>query len=181
MRIISGDLGGRRFNPPITKWPTRPTTDIAKEGLFNILQNRIDFEETKVLDLFGGTGNLSFEFASRGSTDITYIDKYNPAIGYIKKMVVEFKIESSIKIIRSDVFKYLKSSVDHKYDLIFADPPYGLDKLSTIPELIFEKGLLNPDGILIIEHDASNDFKDVSGFTEKRKYGETIFSFFEAS
>lgn len=181
MRIISGELGGRRFTPPITKWPTRPTTDIAKEGLFNILQNRLDFGEISMLDLFGGTGNICFEVISRGSESVTYVEKYPAAIQYVKKMAKEFRIESYLNIIRSDVFKYLKNPVTNTFDLIFADPPYDLNRLSELPDLILSNGHLNDGGLLIIEHDSSNNFTDHNKFIEKRKYGETIFSFFGPS
>ena len=112
MRIISGKFKGRRFNPPANNWPTRPTTDFAKEGLFNILNNTFDFEELKVLDLFGGTGSHSYEFISRGSKDVTYVDKHGPAIDFVRKTAEQLKIKDNIRIIPSDVFKFVERAWD---------------------------------------------------------------------
>ena len=105
MRVIGGTLSGRKFNPPAKNWPTRPTTDYAKEGLFNILNNKFDFEELKVLDLFGGTGSHSYEFISRGCKDVTYVDKFGGCVAFAKKTAQEFKIEEYLKIVKLDVFK----------------------------------------------------------------------------
>ena len=118
MRIISGEFKGRRFIPPAKHWPTRPTTDVAKEGLFNILQNRIDFEDTKMLDLFGGTGSHCYEFISRGCEDATYVDQFFPAVQFVQKIALELKIEDRIKIVKSDVFKFIEAS-NYQYTYIF--------------------------------------------------------------
>jgi len=177
MRIIGGFLGGRRFNPPADKWPTRPTTDIAREALFNILQNSVDFESVKALDLFGGSGSQSFELYSRGCEDITYVDRHFPCIKFVKTQVGVFEATQAIKIVKSDVFRFLKSDTS-VYDYIFCDPPYALDKIVEIPDLIFSKELLSKKGTLVIEHDRNNDFEDHPRFVRARTYGMTIFSFF---
>lgn len=180
MRIISGKLGGRRFNPPVNKWPTRPTTDYAKEALFNILQNMVDFRSIKVLDLFGGTGSLTFEFVSRGCDDVTYVEKFPSCLKYVKKVSEEFKVIDNISIIRSDVFKYI-ASCREKYDLIFADPPYALPTLASLPEKVFGTEILSENGILILEHDQKHSFGKHSFFKETRSYGGVYFSFFSRS
>ena len=178
MRIIGGKFKGHRFNPPANNWPTRPTTDFAKEGLFNILNNSLDFSEEKMLDLFGGTGNHSYEFISRGCTDVTYVDKFNGCIQFVKKTAAILEIESRIKIYKSDVFRYIKSS-HQKFDYIFAGPPYGLAGLDNIPDLIFEYNLLNENGWFVIEHNPNHDFNHHPNFFQDRHYGKTIFSFFK--
>jgi 16S rRNA (guanine966-N2)-methyltransferase len=178
MRIISGKFKGRRFNPPADDWPTRPTTDFAKEGLFNILNNNIDFEATKVLDLFGGTGNHSYEFISRGCTDVTYVDKFNGCVNFVRKMSKELKVESELKIMQMDVFKFIEFSKD-KYDYIFAGPPYGMPALETIPDKVFANQLLAPEGWFVLEHNPNHNFEKHPNFFDLRTYGKTFFSFFE--
>lgn len=177
MRIISGDFGGRKFIPPAKNWPTRPTTDVAKEGLFNILQNKIDFSETKMLDLFGGTGNHCYEFISRGCTDATYVDNFGPAHHFVKKIAEELGIQDKITLVKMDVFKFIDLS-HASYNYIFAGPPYPLPNLRSIPGKIFEKSLLNKNGIFVLEHNPDHDFKSSPHYVEERKYGTTIFSFF---
>ncbi|MCB0706191.1 MAG: RsmD family RNA methyltransferase [Saprospiraceae bacterium] len=125
MRIIGGTFKGRRFNPPANKWPTRPTTDYAKEALFNILYNRLDFESLKVLDLFGGTGNHSYEWISRGCRSVTYVDQFAPAVAFAKKISATLQIEEFIQIHKAEVFKFIQKD-SNTYDLIFADPPYEM-------------------------------------------------------
>ena len=176
MRIISGDLGGRRFSPPTNMPFTRPTTDIAKEGLFNILQNNLDFEDLKTLDLFGGTGSISYELASRGATDLTVVEKDPQMFNFIKKTAEEFKIEN-FKLIKSDVFQYIKSC-NEQFDFIFAGPPYALTTIDELPHQIFEKKLLKEDGWFILEHTPRNDYKSFPYFKWERNYGTTIFSLF---
>src|SRR6187402_1362480 len=141
MRIISGNLGGRRINPPAVMPHTRPTTDIAKEGLFNILQNNLDFEELKTLDLFGGTGSISYELASRGAADLTIIEKDQKMFEFIKKTAGELKLQN-FRVLKLDVFKFIDQCAD-KFDFIFAGPPYALGNIEDLPKLIFEKQLLN--------------------------------------
>jgi 16S rRNA (guanine(966)-N(2))-methyltransferase RsmD len=177
MRIISGKFKGRRFNPPAKNWPTRPTTDISKEGLFNILQHRIYFEECKMLDLFGGTGNHSYEFISRGCKDVTYVDKFRGCVDFVKKTTTELGIEKFIRIQNMDVFKYIKDC-NQSFDYIFAGPPYPLKTLEKIPDLIFERRLLAEDGLFVLEHNPNHNFENHSFFESKRNYGTTIFSFF---
>lgn len=178
MRIISGKFKGRRFTPPADNWPTRPTTDFAKEGLFNILQNNLYFEDLKVLDLFGGTGNHSYEIISRGCTDVTYVDKFAGCLKFVKKTVEMLGIEAEMKIVNADVFSFIGYTTE-QYDYIFADPPYSLPTLDTIPVKIFEHDLLAPGGWLVIEHSQNHDFQNHPHFLQMRNYGKTIFSFFE--
>ena len=178
MRIISGSFKGQRFNPPIKKWPTRPTTDISKEGLFNILQNRIDFKTVVFLDLFGGTGNITYEFISRGCKDATYVDNHYRCISFVKRMSSEWKINDRITIIKMNAFKFMEYS-KKRFDFIFADPPYALKDLDQIPLIVFGNDLLEEQGTLVLEHNGMHNFKNYSTYTQSRKYGETIFSFFK--
>ena len=178
MRIISGTLKGRKFNPPADNWPTRPTTDFAKEGLYNILQNRIDFESTVMLDLFGGTGNHCYEFVSRGCSDATYVDKFKACAVFVEKTAAALGISDKIKIFHSDVFKFLKTN-HKKFDFVFAGPPYPLPNLKTIPDEIFRSGCLAEGGLFVLEHNPDHDFTTHERFIEKRNYGTTIFSFFK--
>ena len=176
MRIISGTLGGRRINPP-TKMPyTRPTTDIAKEGLFNILQNNLDFEKLKTLDLFGGTGNISYELASRGAKDLTIVEKDTKMYDYIKKTVSDLNIQH-VMLVKAEVFKFIKDC-NEQFDFVFAGPPYALHTIDDLPLLIFEKGLLNPDGWFVLEHTSRNNYETFAYYKSSRNYGSTIFSFF---
>jgi 16S rRNA (guanine966-N2)-methyltransferase len=175
MRIISGKFKGRKINPP-NNLPVRPTTDFAKEGLFNFLNNNIDFEGLKLLDLFSGTGNISLEFASRGATDITTVDAEFKCAAFLRKMAAELKIEN-IKVINQDVFRYL-GFCKEKFDLIFADPPYDLNNAELLPKIIFEADLLEEDGIFILEHPDERNFENHPNFVEQRVYGKVNFSFF---
>jgi 16S rRNA (guanine966-N2)-methyltransferase len=177
MRIIGGTLKGLRLNPP-KNLPVRPTTDLAKEALFNILLNKIEFEGIKVLDLFSGTGNISLEFASRGASEIVSIDRSIHCINYLKDTARQHKL-SQIKTFKADVLKYLQLETE-KYDLIFADPPYDMNQIPELPKIIFEKDLLLPGGLLIVEHQSLQNLSNHAAFTEFRKYGHSSFSFFEA-
>ena len=178
MRIIGGQFKGRKFYPPAKNWPTRPTTDFAKEGLFNILLNHLDFEAIKVLDLFGGTGNHSYEFISRGCKDVTYVDNFPGCIAFVKKTAKTLEIEDQIKIYKTDVFKFIQRN-HLQYDYIFAGPPYGLPTIDSIPDLIFKHNTLAPDGWFVMEHNPNHDYQDHPRFFQKRNYGKTIFSFFK--
>lgn len=178
MRIIAGKFKGRRFNPPAKNWPTRPTTDFAKEGLFNILNNHFDFSEIKVLDLFGGTGSHSYEFISRGCCDVTYVDKFPGCVNFVKKTAKTLEIEECLRIVRADVFRFIDRCAD-AYDYIFAGPPYPLPNIPDIPGFIFEKGLLKTGGWLVLEHNPNHSFEKQPNFFQQRNYGKTIFSFFE--
>ena len=180
MRIIGGKFKGRRFNPPADKWPTRPTTDFAKEGLFNILSNRIDFTQTKMLDLFGGTGSHSYEAISRGCLDVTYIDMHPPCAKFVSQIAKQLEIEECLTIKLVNVTQFLKRSED-SFDYIFAGPPYALTWLNQIPEMIFQARVLKPDGLLVLEHNPNHHFESQTHFQELRKYGGTHFSFFTAN
>ena len=174
MRIIGGKYKGKSIIVP-RGLPVRPTTDFAKESLFNILNNCIDFEEIKLLELFSGTGNIGYEFASRGCPQITFVDLNFDCIQFIKKTNKELGLYN--KVIRSDVFRFIKSN-NEKYNFIFADPPYDHDRIKDIPKLIFSKGMLENEGTLVIEHDKYTDFSDYNYFKNVRKYGRVMFSFF---
>lgn len=176
MRIISGLYKGRRLMAPKTL-PVRPTTDFAKEGLFNILNNRIDFHEVKVLDLFAGTGNISYEFGSRGCKDLTCVDADFGCVKYINKIAEEF--EFSIQTVKMDAFKYA-SLLANSFDVIFADPPYAVE-VELIQKMIlniFDHNGLKEDGMLIIEHPKGIDLSEQPHYQESRKYGGSVFSFF---
>jgi 16S rRNA (guanine(966)-N(2))-methyltransferase RsmD len=176
MRIIAGKYGGRKFNPP-SKMPfTRPTTDVAKEGLFNILQNNLDFEILKTLDLFGGTGSISYELASRGVPNLTIVEKDSNMYEFIRKTAAALKIEG-LKAVKSDVFKFIENCQE-KFDFIFAGPPYALTTIDDLPELIFQKQLLNKGGWFVLEHTTRNDYKRFPQYATERNYGTTVFSIF---
>ncbi len=176
MRIVGGEFSGRRFNPP-AKIPARPTTELAKEALFNILNNLIDFEEIKALDLFAGTGSISYELASRGAKEITLVERDAITFSFIKKTGTELGITEKLQVVKGDVFKYLKQCTE-QYNFIFADPPYSLGNIDEIPQLVFEKNLLLPEGILVVEHPPKNDYQKHPNFLRMKNYGTTVFSFF---
>jgi len=176
MRIIGGEHGGRKFNPPSKMPYTRPTTDIAKEGLFNIIQHNLDLEELKTLDLFGGTGNISYELASRGAKELTIVEKDSSMYEFIKKISGELRI-GNLKAVKMDVFKFIEQC-NEKFDFIFAGPPYALTNIDDLPKLIFEKHLLNTNGWFILEHTPRNDYKTFPYFKTERNYGTTVFSIF---
>ena len=176
MRIIGGRLKGLRLNPP-KNLPVRPTTDLAKEALFNILQNKIEFEGIRVLDLFSGTGNISMEFASRGAEQVIAVDRSVHCIHYLKDTARQHGL-TNIKTFKDDIFKYLQLETD-QYDLIFADPPYDMNQIPEIPKIIFGKNLLLPGGLLIVEHQSMQNLSNHPAFTEQRKYGHSSFSFFD--
>jgi 16S rRNA (guanine(966)-N(2))-methyltransferase RsmD len=176
MRIIGGEHGGRKFNPPSKMPYTRPTTDVAKEGLFNILQNNLDFEELKTLDLFGGTGSISYEMASRGVKDLTIVEKDNVMYEFIKKTSSTLRLQN-FKVTKMDVFKFIENCHE-KFDLIFAGPPYSLASIDDLPSLIFEKELLKKGGWFVLEHTPRNDYKKFPFYKTERNYGTTVFSVF---
>jgi len=176
MRIISGKFKGRRFVPP-SNISARPTTDFAREGLFNLLANRIDFEETNALDLFAGTGSISLELVSRECRNVTAIELNERHCAFIRKVCTDLKIENLL-LIKSDALRFI-SKTRVKYDLIFADPPYDLAKLTEIPDLIFSNNLLSEKGLFVLEHSAKNNFAEHPNFAEHRNYGNVNFSFFE--
>lgn len=175
MRVIGGSLKGRRFQPPAVI-PARPTTDFAKEGLFNILINRFDMEDIRFLDLFGGTGSISYEMGSRGCTDLTLVEKDAKLVKFIRHQAEEFGLP--IQVQPMDVFAYI-AATKNTYHLIFAGPPYPLPNLDEIPDQVFSHGLLAPEGWLVLEHNPNHNFDDHPRFMRKRNYGTTIFSIFE--
>ena len=177
MRIISGTHRGRVINLP-KSFTHRPTTDMAKESLFNILTNIIDFDEISVLDLFAGSGSISFEFASRGTEEIISVDSNYKYVDFIKKCSVDFALPM-IKPIKADVFKFIRTK-GISFDLIFADPPYDLNELKDLPTLILDSDILKKQGIFILEHSSSYNFSSHKGFTTNRKYGSVNFSFFKS-
>lgn len=176
MRIISGEYGGRRFNPPSKMPYTRPTTDVAKEGLFNIIENNLDISSLKTLDLFGGTGSISYELASRGAQELTIVEKDSSMYEFIKKTIKELGIEK-LSVVKSDVFRFINQSLE-KFDFIFAGPPYALANIDDLPKLIFEKQLLNSNGWFVLEHTPRNDYKTFPFYKTERNYGTTVFSIF---
>lgn len=177
MRIISGTYRGRTINPP-HNLKARPTTDFAKENLFNILTNRIDFEGIDVLDLFSGTGSISYEFASRGAANVTSVEINAVHQNFIKQTAVQLGCEKVIHSIKANVFLYLKSC-SKQYDLIFSDAPYDLVGSEQVIQLVFENNLLKDDGVLIFEHSKEKSFKEHPNFTEQRSYGSVQFTFFQ--
>lgn len=175
MRIISGKYRGRRLNPP-ANLPVRPTTDYAKEGLFNVLNNLIDFEDLKVLDLFTGTGSIAFEFLSRGASEVVAVDGNIRCVEFIKTTASLFGAPN-IKAVRSNCFVFIKHAYT-SFDLVFADPPYDLEGFGKIPELILESSLLTPEGLLILEHSARHNFSAHPCFDQQRTYGSVNFTLF---
>lgn len=175
MRIIGGRLKGLRLNTP-KNLPVRPTTDLAKEALFNILQNQLDLDGIKVLDLFSGTGNLALEFASRYAESVMAVDRSIHCVNYLKDTARQHGL-TQIKTFKADVFKYLEIETD-QYDLIFADPPYDLSRIPEIPKIVFDKNLLKPGGLLIVEHQSMQNLGNHPNFVEQRRYGHSSFSFF---
>ena len=176
MRIISGKHGGRRITPPVNMPYTRPTTDIAREGLFNVLQNNLDIENLKTLDLFGGTGCISYEMASRGAKELTIVEKDNKMYDFIKNTSASLQLEN-FYLIKGDVFKYIETC-NKAFDFIFAGPPYALTAIDDLPKLIFENKLLNKHGWFVLEHTPRNDYKKYEHYRTERNYGTTIFSIF---
>lgn len=176
MRIISGTHGGRKIYPPAKMPYTRPTTDIAKEGIFNIIQNNLEIETLTVLDLFSGTGCISYEMASRGALAITIVEKDNLMFDYIKKTSRELDF-TNFKLVQADVFKFIESATG-QYDFIFAGPPYALATIDDLPKKIIEKKLLKPGGWFVLEHTPRNNYKKFAHYKTERNYGTTIFSIF---
>lgn len=178
MRIIGGKYRGRRINPP-PGFRARPTTDFARESLFNILSNRVDYEEITVLDLFSGTGSISYEFASRGTKEVHLIEQDVKHIAGIRRIIKDIGF-SNIKAVHIDVRAFLRACTT-KYDIVFADPPYDLQWLKDIPDLVLNSGVLKEDGFFILEHPRGMTFNRHSLFREHRNYGGVNFSFFAVS
>ena len=175
MRIISGIYGGRRLSPP-KNITARPTTDFAKESLFNLLQNRMDFEGVEMLDLFAGTGGIGLEFISRGAREVTAVELAHTQQNFIIQTCKQLGIRN-LQVVRGDVFKFL-NTCRIKYDFIYADPPYALEQLSTLPDSILSREILKESGWLVVEHGKDTDFSLPPRHVETRKYGSVHFSFF---
>lgn len=175
MRIIAGTLKGRRLNPP-ANLPVRPTTDMAREGLFNILNNYVEYDECAVMDLFAGTGAMSVEFISRGAREVTAVDINNACTEYIKSEAQRMELHN-LRVVRADVFDLLKRA-NRKFDIVFADPPYAIEGLEKLPNLVFDHHLLNDDGIFILEHPREYSFEEHPNFWQHRNYGKVNFTFF---
>jgi 16S rRNA (guanine966-N2)-methyltransferase len=175
MRIIGGQLKGLKLNPP-ANLPVRPTTDKAKEALFNILQNQVELEGIKVLDLFTGTGNVGFEFASRYAESVLCVDRSFLCVKYVADTAKQHKLDN-IKTFKADVFKYLEQETE-QYDIIFADPPYDISRIPEIATIVFDRNLLVTDGLLIVEHQSMQNLSNHPAFTAQRRYGHSSFSFF---
>jgi len=176
MRIISGTLKGRTFRVP-TGFPSRPTTDFAKEGLFNILENTFDFENMRILDLCAGTGNLSFEFLSRGASSITAVDKNSRVCSFLQKNAQSLNLETQLSVVNSDCLHFLQRTAAI-FDIIIADPPFDLAIHHSIADTVFQRHLLNPEGILIIEHGKRTLMDNATNFSKTRNFGNVSFSFF---
>ena len=176
MRIISGQFKGRRLQVP-TNITARPTTDFAKEGLFNLLNNRIDFEGIDVLDLFAGTGSIGIEFISRDAKSVISVEQNERHSAFIRKVCGELKI-TNLSLIKTDVFKFI-DTCHSQFDMIFADPPYELEQLAQIPDLIFTIKLLKEEGLFVLEHSSKNNFEQHPHFVDHRNYGNVNFSFFQ--
>lgn len=175
MRIIRGKYGRRRFDVP-KNITARPTTDFARENIFNVLENLIDFDGATALDLFAGTGAISFELLSRGCASVTSVEKASTQYAFIKKVSQTLGCDNH-RTIKSDVMKFVPAC-SGKFDLIFADPPYDMDGFDQVPVMVIESGLLAPGGIFIIEHSSKHDFSGLPGFFDHRSYGSVNFSLF---
>jgi 16S rRNA (guanine966-N2)-methyltransferase len=176
MRIIGGSLGGRRINPPSKMPHTRPTTDIAKEGLFNIIENNLDISSLTTLDLFGGTGSITYELASRGAISCTIVEKDPSMYTFIKKTVTDLSLKN-VNVVKMEVFRFIDQCPD-QFSFIFAGPPYALETIDELPRKITEKNLLIPNGWFVLEHTPRNNYEQFPMFVTSRNYGTTIFSIF---
>ena len=176
MRIIGGKLKGKTINPPMG-YSARPTTDFAREGLFNVLDNEYEFEDLKVLDLFGGTGSIAYEFASRGAARVYSIEMNRDNAQFIRKEAKRLGLDN-VTSVHSNVFDFLPICHE-KFDLIFADPPYTLEGLENIPEKVLGQDILHPGGYFILEHGGEHSFKEHPLFKKEKVYGRVHFSFFE--
>ncbi len=175
MRIITGKYKGRHFDIPRT-FKARPTTDFAKENIFNVLNGYIDFDDAVALDLFAGTGSISLELLSRGCKQVISVEKDNDHARFIRQCLAKIDVHNDL-LIRGDVFRFLKSC-RQQFDFIFADPPYALEELPQIPDIVLNNNLLKPDGVFVFEHGKHNDFSNHPRFVEHRSYGSVNFSIF---
>lgn len=175
MRVVSGFLKGRRFDPPLNKWKTRPTTDQAKESLFNILHHRLDFEDLRVADLYAGTGSIGYEFISRGASCVVAVEQYVGCVRYIKRQIKDFGISDHMQVLQQNALQWL-ARTEETFDLIFADPPYAVADYGKLIDLIFSRSTLHTEGVLILEHDSRQNFAKHPNFVELRQYGQSYFS-----
>lgn len=178
MRIVSGQYKGRTFHPP-NNLPSRPTKDIAKEALFNILAHQLEFNGITAFDLFAGTGNISYELASRGAARILAVEKDPRCVRFVQETIQKLGT-TVIQVVRSDVITFIKNRPGSA-DLIFLDPPYTMPNQQVMIQLILDTGMLNPGGILVIEHDRGHDFSGIAAYTATRQYGNSYFSFMEVA
>jgi 16S rRNA (guanine(966)-N(2))-methyltransferase RsmD len=175
MRIISGKYKSRRFEAP-KNFKARPTTDFAKENIFNVVANLIDLEDTDALDLFSGTGSIAFELLSRGCKKVVCVEKDPVHYAFIKTVKAKLA-DDHLETIKGDAFKYIEST-SQTFDFIFADPPYALKELPQVPEMVLSHGLLNPEGVFVMEHSKDYDFSNLPHFSQQRTYGSVNFSIF---
>lgn len=176
MRVIAGELRGRRFCPP-HDFSARPTTDFAKENLFNVLENFVDFEAVTVLDLFSGTGSISYEFASRGCRNIVSVEQSFKHQRFIAETIRKFDISNFVRSIKGDAFKYI-AGTNQQFDIIFADPPFDLPTVETLPDAIINHQIIKPEGLIIIEHSDAKKFLEHPWREQTRSYGKVNFTFF---
>lgn len=176
MRIIRGKYGRRRFNVP-TNITARPTTDFARENIFNVIENKVDIEGLKCLDLFAGTGAVSFELLSRGAASVTSVEKSPVQAKFIEKVKHELN-DNNLRLVRGDALRFIRDSAT-SFDFVFADPPYDLDGFGDIPGMVLNSKLLHPGSVFIIEHSKKYDFSSLPNFTDHRAYGSVNFSIFE--
>ena len=179
MRIIGGKYKRRRFDVP-KSFNARPTTDFAKENLFNVLQHYINLEGITALDLFSGTGSISIELLSRGASRVVALEQRREHATFIHSVAKELGEEKHLQVLQADVFRFIRGAKSQSslYDFIFADPPYKLSEIAVLPELILSSGLLKPDGLLVVEHPQQYDFSSLPHFAERRVYGSVNFSLF---
>lgn len=176
MRIIGGRLRGKMILPP-NGYKARPTTDFAKEGLFNVLNNEYEMDGLQVLDLFGGTGSISYEFISRGASKVYCVEMLPLHANFIKAQAAKFGMDNLV-VVRHNVFEFLDICRE-KFDIIFADPPYALEDLATLPDKVFSKNILHPGAYFILEHPEDHNFENHPYFVKEKRYGNVHFSFFE--
>lgn len=176
MRIISGYYKGRKLDPP-KNLNLRPTTDMAKESLFNVLRNLVDFDEVEALDLFSGTGSISYELISRGAISVLAVESNSQQLRYIESVIQKLQMEN-LRLLRMDVFQFFKTN-KRSFDLIFADPPYDMAEFDTVPDLIFAHNVLNNKGVFVLEHPKHSSFTNHPNFFEHRNYGSVNFTFFK--
>jgi 16S rRNA (guanine(966)-N(2))-methyltransferase RsmD len=177
MRIVSGSLKGRRFSPP-KNFKARPTTDTAREALFNVLAHSMDINELKVLDLFSGTGAMSYEFASRGCLNVTSVEKNFHHQMFIQQCISEFHMQDVIHSLKADVFSYLNHAPKKTFDLVFADPPFDMKNFEAVAGAVIEAGIIVDGGLFILEHGPQRDYSNHAGVEQIRKYGKVHFTFF---